>query len=133
MKDLATSPPGGEIDDDGFSTSSCSSGRGFDFLRWKADSGWVDRDGVTAPSPMLAVKVDEILRMWKDDRPTDITEKPLPDPDTLNAQILVSEWEEASTAARPAGTLFGRLFGDPEQRPVRYAAQRLAGTSRSSS
>src|SRR6478609_8096617 len=94
MKDLATSPRGGETDDDGFSTSSCSSGRGFDFLRWKADSGWVDRDGVTAPSPMLAVKVDEILRMWKDDRPTDITTKPLPDPDTLNAQIPVSEWEE---------------------------------------
>ena len=94
MKDLATSPRGGEIDDDGFSTSSCSSGRGFDFLRWKAGYGWVDRDGVTAPSPLLAVKVDEILRMWKDDRPTDITEKPLPDPDTLNAQIPVSEWEE---------------------------------------
>ena len=55
---------------------------------------WVDRDGVTAPSPMLAVKVDEILRMWKDDRPTDITDKPLPDPDELNAQIPVSEWEE---------------------------------------
>ena len=92
MNDLTTSPPG-EFDDDGFSAAS-SSGRGHDFLRWKAEAGWTDRDGVTAPSPLLAVKVDEILRMWKDDRPTDISSKPLPDPDELNAAIPVSEWEE---------------------------------------
>ena len=44
--------------------------------------------------PFLAVKADENLRMWKDDRPTDITTKPLPDPDELNAAIPQSEWEK---------------------------------------
>jgi hypothetical protein len=92
MNDLTTPPPG-EFDDDGFSVASSSS-RGHDFLRWKAGAGWSDRDGVAAPSPMLAVKVDEILRRWKDDRPTDLATKPLPDPDQLNAAIPVSEWEE---------------------------------------
>ena len=32
--------------------------------------------------------------MWKDDRPTDITVKPLPDPAELNAAIPESEWEK---------------------------------------
>jgi hypothetical protein len=94
MKDLTTTtPPGGEIDDDGFSSSG-SSGHSHDFLRWSAGGGWVDRDGVTAPSPLLVVKVDEIIRRWQDNRPTDITEKPLPDPDELNAKIPMHEWEE---------------------------------------
>jgi hypothetical protein len=91
MNNLTTTTPL-EGDDDGFSTP--SSGHGHDFLRWSADGGWLDRDGVAAPSPLLAVKVDEILRMWKDDRPTDITIKPLPDPAELNAEIPTHEWEE---------------------------------------
>jgi hypothetical protein len=96
MNDLTTAPHGGEIEDDGFTTprSSSSSGRGHDFLKWNAEDGWLDRDGVAAPSPMLVVKVDEILRRWQDNRPTDITEKPLPDPDVLNAKIPPTEWEE---------------------------------------
>ena len=65
MNDLTTPPPG-EFDDDGFSVASSSS-RGHDFLRWKAGAGWSDRDGVAAPSPMLAVKVDEILPLVADD------------------------------------------------------------------
>jgi hypothetical protein len=93
-KQVTTPPPGaGGIDDDGFSSGS-SSGRGHDFLRWNAEDGWTDRDGCEAPSPMLVVKVDEILRRWKDNVPEDVTEKPLPYPDTLNAKIPVSEWEE---------------------------------------
>src|SRR6476620_8398176 len=94
MNDLTTSPPGEFDDDDGFATPRSSSGRGQDFLRWKAAAGWSDRDGVAAPSPMLAVKVSELVRRWKDDRPTDITTKPLPDPDQLNAAIPVAEWQE---------------------------------------
>ncbi|MGY8682663.1 hypothetical protein Q2941_33520 [Bradyrhizobium sp. UFLA05-153] len=96
MSNDVTTPPlgGGGFDDDGFSSSSSSSGRGHDFLRWNAEDQWIDRDGCEAPSPMLVVKVDEILRMWKDDRPTDITTKPLPDPDELNAKIPVGEWEK---------------------------------------
>ena len=92
--EVSTPPPGsGGFDDDGFSSGS-SSGHGHDFLRWKAEDQWTDRDGCKAPSPLLAVKVDENLRMWKNDRPTDITTKPLPDPDELNAEIPQSEWEK---------------------------------------
>lgn len=90
MSDLVTT--GAEPDDDGFSSSSLSCSH--NYLRWSADRGWVDRDGIVAPSLLLAVKVDEMVRMWRDNIPTDITEKPLPDPATLNAQIPVSEWEE---------------------------------------
>jgi hypothetical protein len=89
-----TAPLGEGFDDDGFSTSSSSSGRGHDFLRWNAEDGWTDRDGCEAPSPMLVVKVDEILRSWKDNQPQDITTKPLPNPDELNAKIPLSEWDE---------------------------------------
>ena len=92
--DVATPPPGaGGFDDDGFS-SGTSAGRGHDFLRWNAEDQWIDRDGCEAPSPLLAVKAEELLRMWKDDRPTDITTKPLPDPAELNAAIPESEWEK---------------------------------------
>ena len=80
-------------DDDGFS-SGTSSGRGHDFLRWNAENQWTDRDGCGAPFPLLAVKAEEILRMWKGNRRTDITTKPLPNPDELNAAIPESEWEK---------------------------------------
>jgi hypothetical protein len=46
-----------------------------------------------APSPLIAVGVTEFLRMWKDNRPTDIRTKPLPDIDALNSQIPEEEWE----------------------------------------
>jgi hypothetical protein len=94
MSNDVTTPPGGGFDDDGFSTSSSSPGRGHDFLRWDADEGWIDRDGVAAPSPMLVVKVDEILRKWTDNSHEDITAKPLPAPDELNAKIPINEWKE---------------------------------------
>jgi len=82
------------------------------------------------------VKVDEILRMWKEDSPTDITEKPLPDPETLNAQIPVSEWEEGVDGRpRPPWAHYVVVYlVDPERRPsTSMPRQRLAGTSRSSS
>ena len=92
--EITTPPPGpGGFHDDGFSSGS-SSGRGHDFLRWNAEVQWIDRDGCKAPSPLLAVKAEELLRMWKDGRPTDITVKPLPDPAELNAAIPESEWEK---------------------------------------
>ena len=92
--EITTPPPdAGGFHDDGFSSGS-SSGRGHDFLRWNAEDQWIDRDGCAAPSPLLAVKAEELLRMWKDDRPTDITVKPLPDPAELNAAIPESEWEK---------------------------------------
>jgi hypothetical protein len=94
MPNELTTPPGGPEADDGFSVSSRSHrvGRG-SYLKWNDKQGWTDRDGVAAPSPLLVVGVNEILRRWKDNVPEDIVEKPLPDPDELNAAIPIQEWE----------------------------------------
>jgi len=94
MPNEVTTPPAGSQADDGFSVSSRSHrvGRG-SFLKWNDKQGWIDRDGVAPPSPLLVVGVNEILRRWKDGVAEDIVEKPLPDPDELNAAIPVREWE----------------------------------------
>jgi hypothetical protein len=80
--------------DDGFSASSRSSrvGRG-SYIKWNDKQGWVDRDGIAVPSPLLVVGVNEILRRWKDNVAEDIVDKPLPSADDLNSAIPVSEWE----------------------------------------
>jgi hypothetical protein len=74
--------------DDGFGDGSFSSIRvGGSFLNWSDHAGWTDRDGMTPRSPVLVVAVDDLARMWKDGKPQDITAKPLPDLETLNATI----------------------------------------------
>ncbi|TWB63046.1 hypothetical protein [Bradyrhizobium sacchari] len=80
--------------DDGFSNSSRTHrvGRGA-YIKWNDKQGWVDRDGVTAPSPLLVVGVKEILRRWKNNEAEDIVEQPLPDADELNANIPAQDWE----------------------------------------
>jgi len=94
MSNEVTTPPEGPAVDDGFSVSSRSHrvGRG-SYLKWNDKQGWIDRDGVAAPSSLLVVGVNEILRRWKDNVAEDIVEKPLPDPDELNAAIPIREWE----------------------------------------
>jgi hypothetical protein len=82
----------GAIDDDGFH-GSLNSSRSNNYLKWTAAADWIDRDGITPPSPLLVFAVDEALRMWKDNRPTIIRDKPLPDLEQLNAAIPQSEWE----------------------------------------
>jgi hypothetical protein len=81
------------IDDDGFH-GSLNSSRGYNYLKWTAAAHWVDRDGITPPSPLLVYAVDEALRMWKANKPTIISDKPLPDLEQLNAAIPQSEWEQ---------------------------------------
>ena len=61
--------------------------------RWAEITGWVDRDGLPIPSPVMIVGYITILRRWKDNKPEDITEHPLPDPEELNATIPQSEWD----------------------------------------
>jgi len=80
--------------DDGFSITSRSGrvGRG-SYLKWNDTQGWLDRDGLVPLSPLLVVAVDEIVRRWKEGVAKDIVDKPLPDPEELNAAIPVSEWE----------------------------------------
>ncbi|PSO25113.1 hypothetical protein [Bradyrhizobium sp. MOS002] len=86
---------------DGFSGSSRSHrvGRG-SYLKWNDKQGWIDRDGVAAPSPMLVFDVDEILRRWKNNVAEDIVDKPLPDPDDLNGAIPVEDWEKGVDGKR---------------------------------
>ena len=80
--------------DDGFSGSINSGrvGKG-SFLKWSDSQHWHDRDGLVPPSPLLVVGVNEILQRWCDGKPTTIDDKPLPDPEELNAAIPMDEWE----------------------------------------
>lgn len=82
------------IDNDGF-TGSINSGRvgKGSFLKWSDSQHWLDRDGLVPPSPLLVVGVNEILQRWCDGKPTTIEDKPLPDPEELNAAIPMEEWE----------------------------------------
>ncbi|MCA1412683.1 hypothetical protein I6F30_16300 [Bradyrhizobium sp. NBAIM20] len=92
--DITTSQDGPPQADDGFSGSFPSRriGRG-SYLKWNDKQGWVDRDGVAAPSPLLVVDVGEILRRWKNNEAEYILEKPLPNAGELNAAIPIQEWE----------------------------------------
>ena len=83
-----------ESDDDGFH-GSLNSGRLHKgtFLKWNVTTHWIDRDGLTPPSPMLVIAIDELLRKWKGGKAEIINEKPLPDPAQLNNTIPIAEWE----------------------------------------
>jgi len=61
--------------------------------RWSANGGWTDRDGLPIPIMMLVIGYTTVLRRWKDQKPEYKTERPLPDPEDLNAAIPVAEWE----------------------------------------
>ena len=103
----------GSDNDDGFHSSPGST-RPPDgtYLRWNESEGWQDRDGVKPPPELLAHGVDEFLQRWKGGIPEKITDKPLPDPDELNASIPRSEWEKGLTGEpRPpwAHTVAARL------------------------
>jgi hypothetical protein len=90
-------------DNDGFSGSLNSGrvGRG-SYLKWNDSEGWQDRDGLTPPSPVLVVGIDEIVRRWKDKQPENIVDKPLPNVETLNGAIPITEWERGIDGkARP--------------------------------
>jgi hypothetical protein len=83
------------VDNDGFSGSLNSGrvGKGL-FLRWNDSQHWLDRDGLTPPSPLLAVAVNGNLQRWRGNKSEKIVDKPLPDPEMLNSTIPVSEWEK---------------------------------------
>ena len=86
-----TTPPS---EDDGFE-GSFQSGRLFKgtFAKWTDSAGWHDRDGMALPSPVLVLGVFECLQRWCNKKAETKTEKPLADPDVLNAAIPMSEWE----------------------------------------
>jgi hypothetical protein len=81
-------------DDDGFGGSlNANRFRGSNYLKWTKETGWRDRDGLSPPSPMLVLAVDEALQRWRNNRPEYIREKPLPNAEDLNASVPQSEWE----------------------------------------
>jgi hypothetical protein len=82
-------------DDDGFKRSLHADDRLLKGVhaRWTDSKGWHDRDDLPIPSPLLVASVTTALQSWKDKVPTVILEKPLPDPNELNASIPQSEWE----------------------------------------
>ena len=62
-------------------------------LSWSDSQHWRDRDGLPAPAQLLVVGVDTALQRWRDGKPEVLLDKPLPDPDDLNAAIPIEEWE----------------------------------------
>src|SRR5262249_35608735 len=72
-------------DVDGFHVS-LNSGRVLKGSRrkWTDAAHWVDGDGLTPPSPLLVVAVNEVLRRWKDKKAQVISDKPLPNREQLN-------------------------------------------------
>ena len=83
-----------EDDDDGFGGSVANSRfiRG-QILRWSDTSGWSDRDGLRPPDLLLVLACNEALQRWKGKKAENIMDKPLPDPNELNAAIPITEWE----------------------------------------
>ena len=91
--DVTTHEPGPE-EDDGFH-GSLHSGRLLkgSYLKWTDAAHWVDRDGLTPPSPLLVIAINEVLQKWKDNKVEVIRDKPLPNPEQLNSAIPESLWE----------------------------------------
>jgi hypothetical protein len=80
--------------DDGFGGSvNAGRFRGSNYIKWTKETGWRDRDGLTPPSPMLVLAIDEALQRWRNNKPEYIRDKPLPDKEQLNAAIPQEEWE----------------------------------------
>jgi hypothetical protein len=90
--DLTPYEPGLE-DDDGFHGSHSGRLLRGSYLKWTDADHWVDRDGLTPPSPVLVVAVNEVLQRWKANKAEVISDKPLPNPAQLNDAIPISEWE----------------------------------------
>ena len=67
------------------------------FARWNDTQHWRDRDGIALTGQYLVGAVDEGLQHWKDKVPKLLLDKPLTDPDLLNSEIPVTEWEKGLT------------------------------------
>src|SRR5262245_5386314 len=89
------------VDDDGFSGSFSSRRHTSNYLRWTDARGWEDRDGLKPPEVMLVGFVAEGIQRWEDKVPKLITDKPLPDPDELNAAIPVEQWPDGINGKDP--------------------------------
>jgi len=82
-------------DDDGFD-GTITGGRLIKgvLIKWNETHRWLDRDGLRPPEILLVLALAEAFQRFKDKRVIgEIKDKPLPEVETLNATIPVSEWE----------------------------------------
>jgi hypothetical protein len=63
------------------------------FAKWDETKGWRDKDGVPLPDTVFILGYTTVLQKWKDGKAEVKSEHPLPDPELLNSQIPVEEWE----------------------------------------
>jgi hypothetical protein len=82
-------------DDDGFNSIAPTDDQIIVGTLLKCIEGKWSADGVEVPpsTRLLAFGTDKFLQRWHDQQAETIREKPLPDPDELNAKIPKSEWE----------------------------------------
>ena len=81
---------------DGFSGGASSHAliRGLRF-GWDSIKGWKDADGVAPPKQLLLTGATDALQRWRGKgKPEVIADHPLPDENTLNENIPISEWEK---------------------------------------
>ena len=65
-------------------------------IKYTSDNGWTESGlPVESNKKLAAVAVNKLLQRWQEERVVEtIAQKPLPDPDEMNAAIPQSEWEE---------------------------------------
>ena len=65
-------------------------------IKYVSDSGWTEGGlPVESNKKLAAVAVNKVLQRWQEERVVEtIAQRPLPDPDEMNAAIPQSEWEE---------------------------------------
>jgi hypothetical protein len=82
-------------------------------LRWDAEQGWRDRDGLDpGPVNLIVVATTAAIQRFKDKRCVEtIMKAPLPDVNKLNASVPVAEWEPDMTGKpRPPYQLFRVVY-----------------------
>jgi hypothetical protein len=67
-----------------------------DLIKYTSDNGWTQSGlPVESSKKLAAVAVNKVLQRWQEAHVVEtIAQKPLPDPDEMNAAIPQSEWEE---------------------------------------
>jgi hypothetical protein len=101
MSTLQQPPEGGDNDGFGRSLPTDRLIKG-QLAKWNDQKGWHDRDGLPLPTPMFVIGVNTGLQRWRKGQAETKLNKPLPDPEQLNAAIPQSEWElDLSGKLRP--------------------------------
>jgi hypothetical protein len=81
-------------------------------IKWDAEQGWHDRDGLDVPSPLIVLATTTAIQRFQNKQLIEtITTRPLPNIADLNASVPVNEWEPDLTGRpRPPYALFYVLY-----------------------